>query len=219
MRTYGHYCAVAHALDVLGDRWTMLIVRTLLLGPRRFTDLMRALPGMSSNLLTERIKSLAECGVVRSYEMPPPAASVVYELTPRGSELREVIVALAKWGNQTLGGPDQDHVVTPEAVAFFLAGVFYRGSSTGTALPPTRVEVVWGDEAFRFLVRADANGPKIEIGSSDPGEAVLEVELSALQPLSGGHRTLSAAIEDGSATLRGDSRAKDHILRWVDGSA
>jgi DNA-binding HxlR family transcriptional regulator/putative sterol carrier protein len=106
VKAYHQYCPVAHALDQVGDRWELLIVRELMLGQRRYTDLAEALPGIGSNVLTTRLRDLEAAGVVRKTKLPPPWAVSVYELTDRGRELDAVLRALAEWGAQTLGPPE-----------------------------------------------------------------------------------------------------------------
>lgn len=106
MKRYGQYCPVAHALDQVGDRWELLIVRELMLGQRRYTDLAEALPGIGSNILTSRLRGLEAAGVVRKTKLPPPWAVTVYELTEHGRALDPVLRALAGWGAKTLGAPD-----------------------------------------------------------------------------------------------------------------
>jgi DNA-binding HxlR family transcriptional regulator len=104
-RSYEQYCAIAKALDVVGSRWTMLVVRELLGGPRRFGDLMDGLPGIGTNLLSERLRELQDAEVIRQRTLPPPAGSTVYELTERGKMLGGVAMALAWWGYELLGTP------------------------------------------------------------------------------------------------------------------
>jgi DNA-binding HxlR family transcriptional regulator len=106
VKTYRQYCPVAHALDQVGDRWELLIVRELMLGQRRYTDLAEALPGIGSNILTSRLRDLESAGIVRKTKLPPPWAVTVYELTERGRALDGVLRALAVWGADTLGAPD-----------------------------------------------------------------------------------------------------------------
>src|ERR671932_1483923 len=100
---YSQYCALARALDVAGDRWTLLIVRELAPGPRRFTDLLDGLPGISRNLLTERLRTLERDGIVARRDLPPPAARQVYELTEDGRDLANAMVPLIAWGARRLG--------------------------------------------------------------------------------------------------------------------
>lgn len=106
VKTYKQYCPVAHALDSVGDRWELLIVRELMLGQRRYTDLAEALPGIGSNVLTTRLRELEAAGVVRKTKLPPPWAVSVYELTEHGRALEPVLRALAEWGARTLGPPE-----------------------------------------------------------------------------------------------------------------
>src|SRR5689334_3903036 len=99
MRSYDEYCAIAKSLDVLGDRWTLLLVRELALrGPSRYTDLRAGLPGIASNLLADRIRELEQAGVIAREEAPPPVATTLYRLTPRGEELRPLLDELFRWG-------------------------------------------------------------------------------------------------------------------------
>src|ERR671933_1479571 len=105
MRTYGDGCAIAQALDVVGERWALLVVRELLLGPKRYTDLRRGLPNASPNVLSQRLAELERAGILRRRKLPPPAASRVYELTEWGMELEPVIVRLGRWGARSPSRP------------------------------------------------------------------------------------------------------------------
>lgn len=99
-RSYSQYCGLAYALDIVGERWTLLIVRELIPGPRRFKDLVDGLPGISTNLLSERLKGLEQQGLLSRRTLPPPAGSTVYELTPLGQALEKTLLELGKWGSQ-----------------------------------------------------------------------------------------------------------------------
>ena len=107
-KRYDQYCPVAHALGLVGERWALLIVRELLHGPQRYTDLTASLPGIGTNILAARLKDLEACGIVAKRRLPPPAASQVYELTEYGLALKPVIRELAVWGIQSLGPPSFD---------------------------------------------------------------------------------------------------------------
>ena len=107
-RSYNQYCGLAYALDYIGERWTLLIIRELVAGPRRFTDLMDGLPEISTNLLTERLKSLEQNGLIRRRVLPPPAASTVYALTPLGQSLEASLLELGKWGSQLMPPMTED---------------------------------------------------------------------------------------------------------------
>ncbi|CAM5268613.1 hypothetical protein SXANM310S_02862 [Streptomyces xanthochromogenes] len=104
-RSYDQYCAVARALDAVGERWSLLVVRELLHGPRRYTDLHADLPGVSTDVLAARLKQLQGDGLVERRQLERPASGMVYTLTPRGLALREVVEALAVWGRDDLGDP------------------------------------------------------------------------------------------------------------------
>src|SRR5258707_12347535 len=110
-RSYGQFCAAAKALDVVGERWTLLVVRELLLGPRRFTDLLAALPGLGTSLLASRLKQLEAAGVIRREQLPPPAGSWVYQITDAGLGGALVVKALADWGAGLLETPGPGEAV------------------------------------------------------------------------------------------------------------
>src|SRR6202012_4603508 len=99
-RTYGDSCGIARALDIVGERWALLVVRELLLGPKRFTDLRAGLPRVGPDMLAARLRELEDAGVVARGELPPPAASKIYELTEWGAELAPVLLALGRWGSR-----------------------------------------------------------------------------------------------------------------------
>ena len=127
-RTYRDRCGIARALDAVGDRWALLVVRELLLGPKRFTDLRAGLPRVSPDVLAQRLRELEAAGVLRRDTLPPPAASQVYELTERGRELRTVILELGRWGS---GEPANDGPLGPDAAVIALMTMF-RGDLEGT---------------------------------------------------------------------------------------
>src|SRR5437762_7857993 len=104
-RSYGQFEGLARALDVVGERWTLLLIRELLLGPRRYTDLLDGLPGIGTNLLARRLRQLEAAGVVRKSRTPPPSPSAVYELTDRGRELEPALLVLARWGMEWMDLP------------------------------------------------------------------------------------------------------------------
>jgi DNA-binding HxlR family transcriptional regulator len=112
-KTYDQYCPVAHALGVVGERWALLVVRELLQGPKRYTDLAEGLPGIGTNILASRLRDLETAGVVTKKTLPPPAASRVYQLTDYGLELKPVMRELALWGARSLGPPTADDELFP----------------------------------------------------------------------------------------------------------
>src|SRR3954449_12795750 len=129
-RTYSDRCGIARALDVVGERWALLVVRELLLGPKRFTDLRAGLPNVGPDMLAARLKELESAGVVRRATLPPPAASKVYELTPRGAELEPVVLALGRWGSAA-PGPDADARLGVDAFVIALKTLFAPAGGEG----------------------------------------------------------------------------------------
>src|ERR1700730_8022475 len=113
-RAYGQYCGLARAVEIVGERWVVLIIRDLLVGPKRFTDLHRGLPRMPTNVLTSRLRELESGGVVRRRVLPRPAGSVIYELTEYGTELEDVLIGLGRWGAKLLHEPRPDEIITAD---------------------------------------------------------------------------------------------------------
>lgn len=139
-RKYDQYCPIAHALGLVGERWSLLIVRDLVTGPLRYTDLAERLPGVSTNMLAARLRDLEAGGVIQKDRLPPPAAAQVYRLTPYGEQLRPVIQALALWGARSLGPPSPDF--SPEAGWLLHA----LGIAIGPLAPAGAIEFRLGDE-------------------------------------------------------------------------
>jgi DNA-binding HxlR family transcriptional regulator len=169
VRTYGQYCAVARALDVVGDRWALLIVRELLLrGSSRYTDLLHGLPGVATNLLADRLRDLEAAGLVRRVDAPPPIATTLYELTPRGSELAPVLHALGTWG--------ADLMIAPQATDAFrshwLAFPFSRLTDNTPQRPPVMIQVRSGDQPM--LIETVAGGVRARPGVGEHPDAVLD---------------------------------------------
>ncbi|MCV7318697.1 winged helix-turn-helix transcriptional regulator [Mycolicibacterium confluentis] len=130
-RSYQQYCGIAAALDLLGERWTLLIVRDLLIGPKRFTDLLEGLPGVGTGLLSQRLRELEESGVIEKAALPPPAASTVYRLTPDGEGLRPAMLSLLRWGSRRLGEPDPEQRIDLESLALGFAAHFDPDAAHG----------------------------------------------------------------------------------------
>ena len=131
-KRYDQYCPVAHALGLVGERWALLIVRELLHGPQRYTDLTANLPKIGTNILSSRLKDLEACGIVSKRRLPPPAASQVYELTEYGHALKPVIRELAIWGIRSLGPPSLDEAPAPHWLEHALDTVFAPVAPTGS---------------------------------------------------------------------------------------
>jgi DNA-binding HxlR family transcriptional regulator len=169
MRSYGEFCGLAKGLDVIGDRWTLLVVRELLIrGPSRYTDVRAGLPGVPTNLLAERLRNLEEAGLVRRDTSPGPGAVPVYALTPRGEALEPVIAALGRWAAPLLQTPARGDVFLPHWLV--LPARLYLVDRTPRK-PPVRIEVRDGDE--RVTIAAAAGRVTARLGHADKPDAVI----------------------------------------------
>jgi len=144
-RSYGQYCGVTTAVELIGERWALLIVRDLLVGPRRYTDLKQGLPRIPTNILSSRLKELQDGGVVRRI---PLRRGLAYELTPYGQALESVILELGRWGFQTMGDPREGDVVTPDSLTMALRTAFQADAAADA-----EYELHVGDVALRASVR------------------------------------------------------------------
>lgn len=204
-RTYGDVCGVARALDAVGERWAILVVRELILGPKRFTDLRAGLPHLSPDVLTQRLRELDAAGVVRRRRLPPPAASQVYELTPLGKELEDVVLALGRWGALLPVPPDvgmsfDSHLLT-------LVTLFDPALAKGF---DARLELRIDDQRFRAEV-ADGHFD-VERGESPAPDAILTTDHGTLLALVRGRRELADALSSGALAIEGDV---DVVARFV----
>lgn len=205
-RTYCEACAAAHALDLVGERWALLVVRELLLGPKRFTDLRAGLPGISSNVLSERLRELERFGVVKRRRLPPPAASQVYELTQWGMELEPVISALGRWGARSPLRPREAPMST-DAFVLALRTMFEPREAGGLE---ASYELRIGEESFRAAV--DGGSFEIVRGSMDKPDATIEADVGTLAALVFGGRPLEEALCSGEVRIEGDRRAVERFL-------
>ena len=207
-RTYGQFEGLARALDVVGERWTLLLVRDLLLGPRRYTDLLDGLPGIGTNLLARRLRQLEDAGVVRKAKTPPPASSTVYELTQRGRELEPALLILARWGMESMGQPSGTEALRPGWGVLAMRTVFNPEAAAG--LHET-YEFRVDDDVFHAIIddgRMEAKqgpAPDPQVVISTDVETLLRVAARQVNPLD--------AIAHGQAQLSGDPSA---ALRCVE---
>ncbi len=205
-RTYADACGIPRALDRVGERWGLMIVRELLLGPKRFTDLKTGLPHASPNVLSERLRELEQTGVVRRRTLPPPAGTRVYELTEWGLELEPVLDALGRWGARAPLAP-------PEVGMSFDAHIL----SLRTLFDPSlaegfraTLELRLGEERFRAEV---ADG-RLEIMRGEPSapDAVVETDAATLLALSHRRRGLDDAMRAGDVAIVGDARVVERFV-------
>jgi DNA-binding HxlR family transcriptional regulator len=204
-RSYRDICPIARALDAIGERWALLVVRELLLGPQRFSELRRGLPGASSNMLTDRLRELESHGVVRRRSLPPPAASSVYELTERGRELEPVLDALGAWGRDE--SPPADGSLGATSALLFL-----RSSARAHPSPPTYTYRVQLDD--RVWTVSSPHG-ELEIRCHDDEaapDAGIRTDPDTLATLLLRPDGLEAAIATGSAQIEGSLAALRRLL-------
>src|SRR5919201_950035 len=185
---YQQYCALARALDVAGDRWTLLIVRELAPGPRRFTDLLDGLPGVSRNLLTGRLRVLERDGILARQELPPPAARQVYELTDDGRDLAVAMAPLIAWGARRIGERRRGESFRARWPAVAMAGLADREAAKGVT---ESYQYLVGDAAFHFTV--DDGSIQLHDGRAQDPAVVLTTDEDTWAEIAAGRITASAA--------------------------
>lgn len=173
-RSYGQYCGVTTAVELIGERWAMLIVRDLLVGPRRYTDLKQGLPRIPTNILSTRLKELQEGGVVR--RVPLLHCGLVYELTPYGRQLEPIVLALGRWGFAQMGDPAPDDVVTGDSLTMALRTAFRADAAAG--VPSADYELHVGDVTLRVQV----DGAQLRIAQLAPPAPPVGGALPAGEP-------------------------------------
>jgi DNA-binding HxlR family transcriptional regulator len=209
MKRYAQRCPAALALDVVGERWTLLIVRELLLGPRRYTDLAAGLPGIASNVLTDRLDALQERGVLTKHQVGPPTPATLYELTEAGRALGPVLRELRRWGQIHGPSPEPGDAVRP---GWILASLADRPPG----LPAGRscaLEV--GSETFTLT--GTGNGLEVHAGPATNRDATLALDPQSLARLAGA--SLSRSSAEARAAISGERRLARRVLATIEGSA
>lgn len=206
-RGYGDPCGIARGLDIMGTRWALLVVRELLLGPKRFGDLRAGLPGASAETLAQRLRQLEEEGVVDRTTLPPPASARVYELTPWGYDLRPVVLALGRWGSHA-PFPPGDAALSPDAMMLALPTMFDPQRADG--LDATH-EVRLDEHVFQARV----TGGELELsrGPADDPAAVITTDTATLPELLWRDLTLEEAERTDTVVIEGSRRAARRFLR------
>ena len=205
-RTYGDRCGVARALDLVGERWALLVVRELLLGPKRFTDLRAGLPHVGPDVLAQRLRDLEQSGLVRRGTLPPPAGSRIYELTERGRELEPVVIALGRFGSVAPFPPGEAGIGV-DAVVIALKSLFAPSAAEGMA---ATYELRLGEQRFRLEV-ADRR-MEIARGSAPAPDATLETDPGTLASVLWHGRKLDEARRAGDLAIGGDRTAVTRLL-------
>jgi DNA-binding HxlR family transcriptional regulator len=205
-RTYGDRCGVARALDIVGERWALLVVRELLLGPKRFTDLRAGLPHVGPDILAQRLRELEASGIVRRGTLPPPAGSRIYELTERGHELEPIVVALGRFGSVAPFPPGEAQIGV-DAVVIALKSLFAASAADGLS---ASYELRLGEQSFRIDV-ADGRIEAVR-GSAEAPEATIETDPGTLASILWHGRKLEEARRSGDIAIAGDRKA---VTRFV----
>jgi DNA-binding HxlR family transcriptional regulator len=202
---YDQYCPVAHALELVGERWSLLVVRELLGGPKRYTDLAGALPGIGTNILASRLRDLEGAGVIQKRRLPPPAAASVYELTPYGEELREPLYALGRWGARSLGPPTPKDNLAP---GWLVNAV--RATCTGGCVPDRVYELHVDEEAV--TARFEDDELVVEAGSSGDADIVIETDPATLFCIASGQTAIREALRSKELRVTGDRAGAERFL-------
>ncbi|MGH3679984.1 MAG: winged helix-turn-helix transcriptional regulator, partial [Natronosporangium sp.] len=192
-RSYADACGIARALDVVGERWALLVVRELLLGPQRFSDLRRALPAASSNLVADRLRELHSRGVISRRRLPPPAASQVYELTEWGRQLEPIVLALGQWGLRVPLPPDP--TLSATSILLYLRSTIDPGEGSYRVQLDDRV---WTE-------RAEAGEVVVEPGEPADPDGSIRTDPATLNALLADPTALREAVAAGRVELGGDA--------------
>lgn len=203
-RSYGQFCGFARALEMVGERWALLIVRDLLVAPRRFTDLHRGLPGIPTNILTARLKELEAAGILRRHALPRPEGSIVYELTPYGLELEEIVLRLGRWGSQSLDRPRKGEIITVDSLIMAMRATFRpQNASNVRASYELRFDEIVFHLCIEDAALTAAAGPL-------PGAGLtIEANPMTIKALMAGDVTPAGAIASGAVHLSGETALLD----------
>ena len=207
-KKFDQYCPMAHALSLVGERWSLLIVRELLHGPKRYTDLTNGLPGIGTNILAARLRELEQCGVVQKRRLPPPAASTVYELTEYGAGLNEALYALARWGARSLGPPGPEDELYPEWGVNAFPALFNAEAARGL----TETYVLRIDDDV-FTARLENGSLEASVGAAEDADVSLELDMETFFALTGGELAPREAVERGRARVEGDLDALERCFQ------
>lgn len=206
LRSYSEACSAAHALDLVGERWALLVVRELLLGPKRFTDLRAGLPHASPNVLSQRLRELEQAGVVRRRKLLPPAGSWVYELTEWGLELEPVLLHLARWGARS---PLRDLAAGASVDALLLA---LRSGFDPEPSGNLRATYALHIGEHTVAVRVADGGLTVVRGDAPEPDAVIETDARTLASLITHRQRLDDALATDQLALTGDVNAVERLL-------
>ena len=207
MRTYGDGCPIARALDLVGERWALLVVRELLLGPKRYTDLRRGLPNASPNVLSQRLDELERAGVLRRRKLAPPAGARVYELTDWGLELEDTVMSLGRWGARSPTPLGDAPIASADSVILALRARFDPDIARGLR---ASYELRLGED--RFTIRVADDELEAVRGDADRPDATVDTDPDTLSAVLWGGRPLADARRSGSVKIEGDQAAVERFV-------
>jgi DNA-binding HxlR family transcriptional regulator len=202
-RTYGDGCGIAHALDLIGERWSLLVVRELLLGPLRFSDLRAGLPGASPNVLSQRLRDLETTGIIQRRRLPPPAAANVYELTEHGAHLEPILVALGSWA---LHSPLKPAGHLSAVSAMLTLRTYYRATGHWS----TTLQTQLGDRSY--TARIEGSHVSVSPGQAAKPDTTVETAPATLVALLTGSLSLTDAGAAGEVRITGDTAAFRRVI-------
>jgi len=205
-RSYGQYCGVAYALELVGERWALLVVRDLILGPKRFTDLRRGLPRIPSNVLSARLKELEQAGIVRRRLLPRPSTGIVYELTDYGRGLEDIVLRLGIWGARFLGEPRVEDSINVDSLMLALRATFRPQAARDLQ---ASYELRLGEIVVH--ARVDKGALEVAEGPLTDADLVLETDLT-IRALMSGELSPSEAVESGKVRLVGKPELLDRFV-------
>jgi DNA-binding HxlR family transcriptional regulator len=206
-RTYGDGCAIAHGLDLIGERWALLVIRELVLGPKRFTDLKRGLPNASPNVISDRLRELERAGIVERDTLPPPAGARVYTLTGWGRELEPIVMAVGRWAARSPSSVPSGPIGT-DSIALALRDRFDAAAADGLR---ARYELRLGGDRFRLTVADD----QFEVArrDADRPDATIETDPGTFAAVLWDDRSLGDAQRAGELRIDGDASAVARLVR------
>jgi len=211
-RSYDQFCTLARTLDIVGERWTLLVLRELMLGPKRFTDLLDGLPGIARNLLAARLRHLERAGLIRRRELPPPAASHVYELTGDGRALGPALSELGRWGAERLPPPPPDVAFRPGWIVFPMSYMADRAAARD--LDETWEFRVDGDD---FHLRVAEGRVEPRAGRADEPSLILTLDATTLRQIFSADLLPLDAFSQGRIGVEGEPEALEHCLAVLAG--
>lgn len=206
-RVYGQFCGFARAQELVGERWALMIIRDLFVAPKRFSDLLRGLPGIPSNILTARLKELEAAGITQRRALPRPPGGIVYELTQLGLGLEESVLALGRWSAKLLDEPRPDEVVTPDSIVMALRTTFHPQAASD-------LRVCYELRMGPIVVHAKIADGVLDAAQGHARDPDLVMETGpGLKALMAGELSPSQALAAGDVRITGDPQLLDRFAQ------